>query len=86
MNNKTLQICLNQKVKNLLNKKKNQRGQELKILTPNQMLSRLRIILVQLKAGNNSEKLKNEIRQLQHLLCRSKNLTKRIYNNLINTI
>ena len=86
MNNKTLQICLNQKVKNLLNKKKNQRGQELKILTPNQMLSRLRIILVQLKAGNNSEKLKNEIRQLQHLLCRSKKLTKRIYNNLINTI
>ena len=86
MNNETLQICLNQKVKNLLNKKKNQRGQELKILTPNQMLSRLRIILVQLKAGNNSEKLKNEIRQLQHLLCRSKKLTKRIYNNLINTI
>ena len=86
MNNETLQICLNQKVKNLLNKKKNQRGQELKILTPNQMLSRLRIILVQLKAGNNSEKLKKEIRQLQHLLCRSKKLTKRIYNNLINTI
>ena len=86
MNNETLQICLNQKVKNLLNKKKNQRGQELKILTPNQMLSRLRIILVQLKAGNNSEKLKNEIRQLQHSLCRSKKLTKRIYNNLINTI
>ena len=86
MNNETLQICLNQKVKNLLNKKKNQRGQELKILTPNQMLSRLRIILVQLKAGSNSEKLKNEIRQLQHSLCRSKKLTKRIYNNLINTI
>ena len=86
MNNETLQICLNQKVNNLLNKKKNQRGQELKILTPNQMLSRLRIILVQLKAGNNSEKLKNEIRQLQHSLCRSKKLTKRIYNNLINTI
>ena len=65
---------------------KNQRGQELKILTPNQMLSRLRIILVQLKAGSNSEKLKNEIRQLLHSLCRSKKLTKKIYNNLINTI
>ena len=65
---------------------KNQRGQELKILTPNQILSRLRIILVQLKAGSNSEKLKNEIRQLLHSLCRSKKLTKKIYNNLINTI
>ena len=36
----------------------------LKILTPNQMPSRLPITLAQLKAGNNSEKLKNEIRQL----------------------
>ena len=42
----------------------NQSGQSLKILTPNQMLSRLPISLAQLKAGNNSEKLKNEIRQL----------------------
>ena len=41
-----------------------QRGQGLKILTPSQMLSRLPITLAQLKAGNNSEKLKNEIRQL----------------------
>ena len=40
-----------------------QEGQGLKILTPDQMLSRLPISLVQLKAGNNSEKLKNEIRQ-----------------------
>ena len=38
--------------------------QGLKILTPNQMLSRLQISLAKLKAGNNSEKLKNEIRQL----------------------
>ena len=42
----------------------NQRGQRLKILTPSQILSRLPISLAQLKAGNNSEKLKNEIRQL----------------------
>ena len=41
-----------------------QSGQGLKILTPNQMLSRLPISLAQLKAGNNSEKLKNKIRQL----------------------
>ena len=41
-----------------------QQGQGLKILTPNQMLSRLPISVAKLKAGNNSEKLKNEIRQL----------------------
>ena len=41
-----------------------QSRQGLKILTPNQMLSRLPVTLAQLKAGNNSEKLKNEIRQL----------------------
>ena len=46
----------------------NQAGQRLKMLTPNQMLSRLPISLVQLKAGNNSEKLKNEIRQLLYSL------------------
>ena len=48
--------------------KKNQPGRGLKILTPNQMLSRLPISLAQLKTGNNSEKLKNEIRQLLHSL------------------
>ena len=47
-----------------------QQGQGLKILTPNQMLSRLPISLAQLKAGNNSEKLKNEIRQLLYSLYR----------------
>ena len=47
-----------------------QLGLGLKILTPNQMLSRLPIILAQLKAGNNSEKLKNEIRQLLYSLYR----------------
>ena len=43
---------------------KEQNGSGLKILTPNQMLSRLPITLIQLNAGNNSEKLKNEIRQI----------------------
>ena len=51
---------------------KNQPGKGLKILTPYQMLSRLSISLAQLKAGNNSEKLKNEIRQLLYSLHRSK--------------
>ena len=64
----------------------NQKGQGLKILTPDQILSRLPITLAQLKAGNNSEKLKNEIRELFYSLYRSKRLTKTLYNNLINTI
>ena len=66
--------------------RRNQPGQGLKILTPDQMLCRLPITLAQLKAGNNSQKLKNEIRQLLYSLYRSKKLTKTIYNNVINTI
>ena len=64
----------------------NQEGQGLKILTPNQMLSRLPISLAQLKAGNNSEKLKNEIGQILYSLYRSNKLTKQIYKSLIDTI
>ena len=66
--------------------KQNQEGQGPKILTPNQMLSRLPIYLAQLKAGNNSKKLKNGIRQLLYSLYRSKNMTKQVYNNLIKYI
>ena len=65
-------------VKEILEFNRQQQGQGLKILTPNQMLSRLPISLAQLKAGNNSEKLKNEIRQLLYSLYRSKKLTKSI--------
>ena len=66
--------------------RRNQQGKGLKILTPNQMLSRLPISLAQLNAGNNSEKLKNEIRQLLYSLYRSKKLTKQIYKSLIDII
>ena len=66
--------------------RRNQQGQGLKILTPDQMLSRLPITLVQLKAGNNSEKLKNEIRQLLYSLYRSKKLTKQMYKSLVDII
>ena len=66
--------------------KHNQEGKELKILTPNQMLSRLPITSAQLKAENNSEKLKNEIRQLLYSLYHSKNITKQVCNNLINYV
>ena len=66
--------------------RRNQPGQRQKILTPDQMLSRLPITWAQLKAGNNSEKLINEIRQLLYSLYRSKWLTKKIYNHFMNVI
>ena len=66
--------------------KQNQQGQGLKILTPNQMLSRLLITLAQLKAGNNSEKLQNEISQLFYSLYKSKKLTKQLYKSLVDII
>ena len=62
-----------------------EKGQGLKILTLDQMLSILPISLAQLKTENNSEKLKNEIRQISYSLYRSKKLTQTIYNSLINT-
>ena len=58
----------------------------LKILTDKQMLNRLPILLAQIQAGNNSIKLKNEIRQILYSLYRSKVLTKTVYNNLIKSI
>ena len=66
--------------------RRNQLGQGLKTLTLNQMLSRLPFSLAQLKAGNNSEKLKNEIRKLLYSLYISKKLTKQLYKNLIDII
>ena len=66
--------------------KQNQSGQGLKMLTPNQMLSRLPISLAQLKAGNNSEKLKNDIRQVLYSLYRSKKLSKQLYKRLVHII
>ena len=59
---------------------KDQQGGSLKILKPNQMLSRLPISLAQLKAENNSRKLKNETR---YFLYRSKKLTKKFYKSLV---
>ena len=89
--NKTFKIEENEKIINIVERilyfnQQNQAGQELKILTPKQMFSRLPISLGQLKAGNNSEKLKNEIRQLLYSLYRSKKLTKQLYKSLIDII
>ena len=50
------------------------------------MVTRLPILLAQLKAGNNSQNLKHDIEQIAYSLYRSKILSKLIYNNLINTI
>ena len=61
-------------------------NERLKILTPNQMLKILPIALAQVKAGNNSESLLNEIRQIVYPLYRSKEITKKVYNNIINSI
>ena len=58
--------------------RRNQPGRGLNILTPNQMLSRLPISLAQLKAGNNSEKLKNKLGKLLYSLYRLKKLTKQL--------
>ena len=68
------------------NKQNQQKGQGIKILTPNQMLNRLPIALAQLQAGNNSNKLKNEIRRLLYSLYRSKTMTEQIYKSLIGII
>ena len=70
----------------LIKKIREQQGSELKILTSNQILSRLLMTLAQLKAGNNSGKLKNESRQLLYSLHRSKKLTKQLYSSLIDII
>ena len=65
--------------------KESQEGKGLKILTPNQMLKRLAIVLALVKAGNNSESSLNEIRQIVYSLYRSKEITKKVYNNIINS-
>ena len=59
---------------------------KLKILTPKQMLQRLSIALAQVKAGNNSKNLLNEIRQIVYSLYQSKEITKKVYNNLIKSL
>ena len=67
-----------EEILNFNKKIQKQLGQALQILTPNQMISRLPITLAELKAGNNSEKLKNEIRQILYSLYRSKKLKKQL--------
>ena len=62
------------------------KGTGLKILTPKQMLQRWPMALAQVKAGNNSKSLLNEIRQIIYSLYQSKQITKKVYNNIIKSI
>ena len=63
-----------------------QRFLRLKILTTKQMLQRLPIALAQIKAGNNSESLLNEIRKIVYSLYQSKEINKKVYSNIIKSI
>ena len=65
-------------------KQKAKYGKGFKILTPKQMPQRLPIALAQVKAGNTSENLLNEIRQLIYSLYQEKEITKKVYNNVMN--
>ena len=63
-----------------------QKAKGIKILTPKQMFQRLPISLAQVKAGNTSEKLLNKIRQITYCFHREKEVTKKVYNNIMNSI
>ena len=65
---------------------KSKQGRGLKILTPKQMLQRSPIALAQIKAGNNSQSLLNEISQIVYYFYQSKEITKKVYNNMIKSI
>ena len=70
--------------RNIYHSKQERTG--LKILTPKQMLQRLPIVLAQIKAGNNSQSLLNEIRQIVYSLYQSKEITKKVFNNILKSI
>ena len=67
-------------------KYKTKYGEGWKILTPKQMFERLPIALVQVKVGNTSENLLNEIRQIIYSLSWAKETTKKVYNKIMNSI
>ena len=83
--NEILKRKLGHKSNNMINlkqaKHKATKGEGLEIITPKQILS-----FAQVKAGNNSENLSNEIRQIVYFLYQSKELTKKVYNNIIKSI
>ena len=62
------------------------KGIGLKTLTPNQIIQSIPIALAQVKAGNNSENLLNEIIQFLYSLYQSKQITKKVYNSIIKAL
>ena len=66
--------------------KRKNTGTELKILTTNKLLTRFPILLTQIKAGHNSFKFKNQIRQILHLSYQHHKITKKLYNKLIKSL
>ena len=71
---------------NYKSKENETKGKGLQTLTPKQLLQRLPIALAQVKAGNNAESLLNEIRQIVYSLYESKQITKKVYDNIIKSI
>ena len=65
---------------------KNKKWRRTQILSSKEMLQRLSIALAQVKAGNNLENLLNEIRQIVYSLYQSKEMTKKVYNNIIKSV
>ena len=61
-------------------------GEGLKILTPKQILQRLPVALSQMKVGNTSENVLNKIRKIIYSLYQEKETTKKLYNNIMNSI
>ena len=62
------------------------KGTGIKIFTPKQILQRLPITLAQVKVGNNSQNLLNQIKQIIYSLYQSKEITKKVYNNLMKSL
>ena len=62
------------------------KGKRLKILTPNKLLIRISVLLAQIKAGNNSYKLKNQIRHILYLVYQRNKITKKVCNNLVKSL
>ena len=81
-----MKIKKNCTVEKLLDFNKQQKDKGLKILTPKQMLQRLPIALAQVKTGKTSENLINKIRQIIYSLYQEKEVTKKVYNNIMNSI
>ena len=65
---------------------KQKKGKGIKIVTPKQISQRLPKALAPVKAGNTSENLLNKIRQIIYSLYREKEVTKKVYNNILNSI